>query len=117
MAENNFFDEFNSQDDKKKKNGNNKPKFTAIYYILAIVILLGIQVTFWMSSTTTEVPYSAFKQMLSEGKIESVQISQSRIYATLKSSYTIEEKNRQNNSFLRPKADVRRFYTVVTFRD
>ncbi len=115
MPEKNFFDEFNSQDDKKKK--NNKPKFTAIYYVLAIVILIGIQLTFFWSSTTAELPYSEFKKMLDEGKIESVQISPSRIYATLKSGYQIEEKNRSTNSFMRSKPDARRFYTLVTFRD
>ncbi len=115
MPENNFFDEFNSQDDKKKK--NNKPKFTAIYYVLAIVILIGIQLTFFWSSTTAELPYSEFKKMLDEGKIESVQISPSRIYATLKPGYQIEEKNRSTNSFMRSKPDARRFYTLVTFRD
>ncbi|MCS6988242.1 MAG: ATP-dependent zinc metalloprotease FtsH [Chloroherpetonaceae bacterium] len=114
MAENNFFDEFN-QDDKKKKNG--KPKFTAIYYVLAILILIGIQITFLWSGTTAELPYSEFKRMLDEGKIESVQISPSRIYATLKPGYQLEEKNRQTNSFFRPKVEARRFYTLVTFRD
>ncbi|MFQ3598650.1 MAG: ATP-dependent zinc metalloprotease FtsH [Chloroherpetonaceae bacterium] len=116
MPENNFFDEFNSQDDKKKKN-NNKPKFTAVYYVLAIVILIGIQLTFFWSSTTAELPYSEFKKMLDEGKIESVQISPSRIYATLKPTYQIEEKNRSTNSFMRSKPDARKFYTLVTFRD
>jgi cell division protease FtsH len=116
MPENNFFDDFNSQDDKKKKN-NNKPKFTAVYYVLAIVILIGIQLTFFWSSTTAELPYSEFKKMLDEGKIESVQISPSRIYATLKSNYQIEEKNRSTTSFLRSKPDARKFYTLVTFRD
>jgi cell division protease FtsH len=115
MPENNFFDEFNSQDDKKKK--NNKPKFTAIYYVLAIVILIGIQLTFFWSSTTAEVAYSDFKRYLDEGKIESVQISPSRIYATLKPGYQLEEKNRSTNSFIRSKPDARRFYTLVTFRD
>jgi len=115
MPENNFFDEFNSQEDKKKK--NNKPKFTAIYYVLAIVILMGIQLTFFWSSTTAEVAYSEFKRYLDEGKIESVQISPSRIYATLKPGYQIEEKNRSTNSFMRSKPDARRFYTLVTFRD
>jgi cell division protease FtsH len=115
MPENNFFDEFNSQDDKKKK--NNKPKFTAVYYVLAIVILIGIQLTFFWSSTTAEVAYSDFKRYLDEGKIESVQISPSRIYATLKPGYQLEEKNRSTNSFIRSKPDARRFYTLVTFRD
>jgi cell division protease FtsH len=115
MPENNFFDEFNSQDDKKKK--NNKPKFTAIYYVLAIVILIGIQLTFFWSSTTAEVAYSDFKRYLDEGKIESVQISPSRIYSTLKPGYQLEEKNRSTNSFIRSKPDARRFYTLVTFRD
>jgi cell division protease FtsH len=115
MPEKNFFDEFNSQDDKKKK--NNKPKFTAIYYVLAIVILIGIQLTFFWSSTTAEVAYSDFKRYLDEGKIESVQISPSRIYATLKPGYQLEEKNRSTNSFIRSKPDARRFYTLVTFRD
>ncbi len=115
MPENNFFDEFNSQDDKKKK--NNKPKFTAIYYVLAIVILIGIQMTFFWSSTTVELPYSDFKKMLDEGKIESVQISPSRIYATLKPNYQIEERNRPPNSLFRGKFEPRKFYTLVTFRD
>ncbi|MGQ9805670.1 MAG: ATP-dependent zinc metalloprotease FtsH [Chlorobiales bacterium] len=115
MPEKNFFDEFNSQDDKKKR--NNKPKFTAVYYVLAIVILIGIQLTFFWSSTTAELPYSEFKKMLDDGKIESVQISPSRIYATLKPNYQIEEKNRSTNSFMRSRPDARRFYTLVTFRD
>lgn len=115
MPENNFFDEFNSQNDKKKK--NNKPKFTAVYYVLAIVILIGIQLTFFWSSTTAELPYSDFKKMLDDGKIESVQISPSRIYATLKPNYQIEEKNRPTKSLLHSKPDARKFYTIVTFRD
>jgi cell division protease FtsH len=113
MPENNFFDEFNSQDDKKKK--NNKPKFTAIYYVLAIVILIGIQLTFFWSSTTAELSYSEFKKLLDEGKIESVQISPSRIYGTLKHGYQIEV--RSPGSFMRAKPDTRKFYTLLTFRD
>ncbi len=112
MSENNFFDEFNSQDRGKK---NNKPKFTAIYYVLAIIILIGIQLTFFWSSTTREISYSEFKKMLDEGKIESVQISPSRIYITLKPDYQVE--TRSPNSFLRSRQETRKLYTLLTFRD
>jgi cell division protease FtsH len=112
---NNFFEQMNNQDDGKKKK-NNKPKFSAIYYVMAILILIGIQLTFFWSSATQELPYSQFRQMIVEGKIESVELSPSRVYAKVKSNVVIEN-GKQPNSFLRPRVDTKRFYSILVKDD
>ncbi|MDW8465818.1 MAG: ATP-dependent metallopeptidase FtsH/Yme1/Tma family protein [Chloroherpetonaceae bacterium] len=70
---NNFFDFNDDSNDKPRKEKNKFP--TAIWYVMAILILIGIQITFLWSNTTTELPYSQFRKELERGNVESVKIS------------------------------------------
>ncbi|TLU56893.1 MAG: ATP-dependent zinc metalloprotease FtsH [Chlorobium sp.] len=61
-----------------------RPKFPIMYYVVAIVILIGVQLAFFWSGSTQEIPYSAFRRLITENKVVSVKISPERIYVKLK---------------------------------
>jgi cell division protease FtsH len=61
-----------------------RPKFSIMYYVVVIVLLIGIQLAFFWSGSTQEIPYSTFRKLIAENKIESVKIAQERIYIKLK---------------------------------
>ncbi|NTV06542.1 MAG: ATP-dependent metallopeptidase FtsH/Yme1/Tma family protein [Chlorobiaceae bacterium] len=61
-----------------------RPKFSIMYYVVVIVLLIGVQLAFFWSGTTQEIPYSTFRKLIAENKIESVKISPERIYLKLK---------------------------------
>ncbi|PIO49134.1 MAG: AAA family ATPase [[Chlorobium] sp. 445] len=105
---NNFFD-FDDNNDKAR--GKEKPKFpTAIWYVMAILILIGIQVTFFWSNTTTELPYSQFRKELERGNVESVKISPSRIWVHTKEELVF---NSPANSLMRARPATKDFYTIA----
>ncbi len=108
---NNFFD-FNDDDGAGKKRKDGKPKFpTAIWYVMAILILIGIQVTFLWSNTTIELPYSEFRKQLEKDNIESVKISPTRIFVRTKEELPLT--NQQNNTLIRQRAGLREFYVIA----
>ncbi|MDX2127914.1 MAG: ATP-dependent zinc metalloprotease FtsH [Chloroherpetonaceae bacterium] len=110
---NNFFDGFNDEgSEKKKKDKDGKPKFSAIYYVMAILILIGIQITFLWSSSTVELPYSQFRQLLSEDKIQDVKISPSRVTYTIKPNVVVEFPGKQQSLFKR-QTNTREFTSVA----
>jgi len=55
-----------------------------MYYVVVIVLLIGVQLAFFWSGSTLEIPYSTFRKLIVENKIESVKIAQERIYVKLK---------------------------------
>ncbi len=55
-----------------------------MYYVVVIVLLIGVQLAFFWSGSTQEIPYSTFRKLITEDKIESVKIAQERIYVKLK---------------------------------
>ncbi len=61
-----------------------RPKFSIMYYVVVIVLLIGVQLAFFWSGSTQEIPYSTFRKLIAENKIESVKISPERIYLKLK---------------------------------
>ncbi|EAT58574.1 ATP-dependent zinc metalloprotease FtsH [Chlorobium ferrooxidans] len=61
-----------------------RPKFSIMYYVVVIVLLIGIQLAFFWSGSTQEIPYSTFRKLIAENKIESVKIAPERIYVKLK---------------------------------
>ncbi|MEI6757037.1 MAG: ATP-dependent metallopeptidase FtsH/Yme1/Tma family protein [Chlorobium sp.] len=61
-----------------------RPKFSIMYYVVVIVLLIGIQLAFFWSGSTQEIPYSTFRKFIAENKVESVKISPERIYVKLK---------------------------------
>ena len=61
-----------------------RPKFSIMYYVVVIVLLIGVQLAFFWSGSTQEIPYSTFRKLIAENKIESVKIAQERIYVKLK---------------------------------
>ncbi len=63
-----------------------RPKFSIIYYVVVVALLIGINLSFFWSGSTQEIPYSAFRKLIAENKIESVKIAQERIYIKLKPS-------------------------------
>jgi ATP-dependent Zn protease len=102
---NNFFD-FNDDDGGGKKRKDGKPKLpTAIWYVMAILILIGIQVTFLWSNTTLELPYSEFRKQLDKDNIESVKISPTRVFVRTKEELPLT--NQQNNSLIRQRTGLK----------
>ncbi len=61
-----------------------RPKFSIMYYVVVIVLLIGVPLAFFWSGSTQEIPYSTFRKLITEDKIESVKIAQERIYVKLK---------------------------------
>jgi len=62
-----------------------RPKFSIMYYLMVILLLIGIQLAFFWSGSSVEIPYSTFRKYIEENRIESVRISPERIYVELKS--------------------------------
>ncbi len=76
-----------------------RPKFSIMYYVVVIVLLIGVQLAFFWSGSTQEIPYSTFRKLIAENKIESVKIAQERIYVKLKPGVTsgIAQKEQQKD--------------------
>ncbi len=70
----------------KNESENNipRPKFSIMYYVVVIVLLIGVQLAFFWSGSTQEIPYSTFRKLIAENKIESVKIAAEKIYIKLK---------------------------------
>ncbi|NTV97986.1 MAG: ATP-dependent zinc metalloprotease FtsH [Chlorobiaceae bacterium] len=70
---------------KNEQDGNEpRPRFSILYYAVVIVLLIGIQLAFFWSGSTQEIPYSTFRQFITENRVESVKISPEKIYVKLK---------------------------------
>jgi cell division protease FtsH len=66
------------------ENGERRPRFSFVYYIAVILLIIGFQLAFFWSGSTQEIAYSEFRRLISENKIESVRIAPERIYVQLK---------------------------------
>ncbi len=70
---------------KNEQDGNEqRPKFSILYYAVVIILLIGIQLAFFWSGSTQEIPYSTFRQLITENKVEAVKISPEKIYVKLR---------------------------------
>lgn len=61
-----------------------KPRFSILYYVVVILVLIGLQLAFFWSGSTQEISYSNFRKYIAENKVESVKIAPERIYVRLK---------------------------------
>jgi len=66
------------------ENNDKKPKFSLLYYVVIVLLLIGLQLAFFWSGSSEEIPYSEFRSYIEENKIESVKIAPERIYVKLK---------------------------------
>ena len=64
--------------------GERRPRFSIVYYLAVILLIIGFQLAFFWSGSTQEIAYSEFRRLISENKVESVRISPERIYVQLK---------------------------------
>ena len=65
-------------------NGERRPRFSFIYYIAVILLIIGFQLAFFWQGSTQEIAYSEFRKLVSDEKVESVRISPERIFVQLK---------------------------------
>jgi cell division protease FtsH len=81
-----------------------RPKFSIMYYVVVIVILIGVQLAFFWSGSSKEIAYSEFRKLITEEKIESVKISPERIYIKLKqgaeAGLAVKEPQKESPGFL-----------------
>jgi len=77
-----------------------RPKFPIMYYVVVIVLLIGIQLAFFWSGSSQEIPYSTFRKLITEEKVVSVKLSPERIYIKLKPGVDtgITVKEQQNDT-------------------
>lgn len=80
------------------ENNEKKPKFSLVYYIVIVLILIGLQLAFFWSGTSEEITYSTFRKYIEENKIESVKIAPERIYVNLKPGVTSTTGTNGNNN-------------------
>jgi cell division protease FtsH len=69
---------------KEPETNERRPKFSIMYYLVVILLLIGIQLAFFWSGSSVEIPYSTFRKYIAENKVESVRISPERIFVVLK---------------------------------
>ncbi len=77
-------------------NNEKKPKFSLVYYVVIILILIGLQLAFFWSGSTQEITYSTFRNYIDENKIESVKIAPERIYVKLKPGVIVAPAGAEN---------------------
>ena len=81
---NNLFKPQNPYKNNEPENNDKKPRFSLVYYIVIVLILIGLQLAFFWSGSSEEIAYSTFRKYIEENKIESVKIAPERIYVRLK---------------------------------
>ncbi|MBM3163360.1 MAG: ATP-dependent zinc metalloprotease FtsH [Chlorobi bacterium] len=85
-----------------------RPKFSIMYYLVVILLLIGIQLAFFWSGSSVEIPYSTFRKYIAENRVESVRISPERIYVELKSDgktgTTVQPSPKEGPGLLMPRS-------------
>ncbi|ABL66662.1 ATP-dependent zinc metalloprotease FtsH [Chlorobium phaeobacteroides] len=105
---------YNNEPETKEK----RPKFSIMYYLVVILLLIGIQLAFFWSGTSTEIPYSTFRKYIAEDKIESVKIAPERIYVQLKTEPGVPPPAKESPESLLPgKSSPSREIFVTPVRD
>ncbi|NTV25691.1 MAG: ATP-dependent zinc metalloprotease FtsH [Chlorobiaceae bacterium] len=66
------------------ENGERRPRFSIVYYLAVILLIIGFQLAFFWSGSSREIAYSEFRRLITENKVESVRISPERIYVQLR---------------------------------
>ena len=100
------------------ENNERRPKFSIMYYVMVILLLIGIQLAFFWSGSSVEIPYSTFRKYIAENKLESVRISPERIYIKLKpdakSAIPAPEPAKEGPEMLLPRSSDRSGELFVT---
>ncbi len=94
-----------------------RPKFSIMYYVVVIVLLIGVQLAFFWSGSTQEIPYSTFRKLIAENKIESVKIAQEKIYIKLKpgaeTGIAVKEQPKDGPGIFQPQSTSKQDEIVV----
>ncbi|MCG8344517.1 MAG: ATP-dependent zinc metalloprotease FtsH [Chlorobiales bacterium] len=101
------------------ENNDKKPKFSLVYYIVIVLLLIGLQLAFFWSGSSEEIAYSTFRKYIEENRIESVKIAPERIYVQLKPgvSPSRNTKGEGDGSFFPGSSSESREVYVVPVRD
>jgi len=65
-----------------------RPKFSIGYYPTICLLILFLESMFFSGPAVKELPYSKFRDLIQENKVESVIIESDRIYGLLKAEHT-----------------------------
>ena len=94
-----------------------RPKFSIMYYVVVIVLLIGVQLAFFWSGSTREIAYSDFRKFIAENKIESVKIASEKIYIKLKpgvqNSTAVKEQQKEGPGNFLPQSPSKQDEIVV----
>jgi cell division protease FtsH len=82
MAKNPF--KLNNPYNNEPDNSPRKPRIPIFYYLAVILLIIGFQLAFFWSGSNQEIPYSDFRRLLDQDKVESVRIAPEKIYVRLK---------------------------------
>lgn len=66
-----------------------RPKIPFFYSLIALALIIGVQLAFFWSGSTPEVPYSTFRSLIAENKVESVKLAPEKIMVQLKQGVTV----------------------------
>ncbi|TLU88472.1 MAG: ATP-dependent zinc metalloprotease FtsH [Chlorobium sp.] len=101
----------------EQESNERRPKFSIMYYVVVILLLIGIQLAFFWSGSTQEIPYSTFRQYITENKVKSVKISPEKIYVKLRTepenSITGKEPRKDGPGVLLPQSSPKQDEIVV----
>jgi cell division protease FtsH len=75
-----------------------RSKFSIGYYVIIFLMMLLLENIFFSGSAVKELPYSKFRDLIKENKIESVIIEPDRIYGIQKSEQTLPKTATQTNA-------------------
>jgi cell division protease FtsH len=101
----------------EQESNERRPKFSIMYYVVVILLLIAIQLAFFWSGSTQEIPYSTFRQYITENKVKSVKISPEKIYVKLRTepenSVTGKETRKDGPGVLLPQSSPKQDEIVV----
>ncbi|NTW56138.1 MAG: ATP-dependent zinc metalloprotease FtsH [Chlorobiaceae bacterium] len=101
----------------EQESNERRPKFSIMYYVVVILLLIAIQLAFFWSGSTQEIPYSTFRQYITENKVKSVKISPEKIYVKLRTepenSVTGKETRKDGPGMLLPQSSPKQDEIVV----
>ncbi len=73
-------------------------KFSIWYYLFVFFGIMTLQMLLFSGSVVKEIPYSEFRERLAQGKIESVVITQDKIYGRMKNADSLAADNSEGDS-------------------
>lgn len=67
-----------------------RPKISPIYYIVVLLLLLVLQFFMFSPEPNPEIPYSAFRKMINDSRVEAVKLGTDKITAKLQPGTNVE---------------------------